>query len=165
MNILPLAALAILTASPVHAQAIADLAAIDAAVAAFTGTPTGVSGGAALPVDRRMKLRACGAPLALDWFGARHDTVQVSCPLAGGWRIYVPLRQDGQAVIADPPVVARGDAVSVIISGEGFAVSQQGEALEAGAHGAWIKIRMAGGKADPIRARVLRPGAVGIVLP
>ncbi|MFX5914908.1 hypothetical protein ABTE45_19000, partial [Acinetobacter baumannii] len=62
--------LAALTLLPVAAQAaplarFADPAAIDSAVAAFTGQPIGVPGGAATPVDRRLRLSPCAAPLAL----------------------------------------------------------------------------------------------------
>ena len=155
---------ALLLASPALAQsAVADLAEIDRAVARFTGAPIGVPGGAAMPVDRRLRLAPCRAPLALGWYGTRRDTVEVSCPVAGGWRLYVPLA--GVAQSAAAPLVARGDAVTITVSGEGFAVSQPGEALEAGGEGEWIKVRGVNPKAPVLRARVLRPGLVGIDLP
>ncbi len=146
---------------PVLAQS-ADLAAIDQAVAQFTGAAIGTPGGAAHPVDRRLRLRPCAATLALEWHGMRRDSVQISCPAPGGWRIYVPLTS-GVAAQREAPLVAKGDAVTVTVSGDGFAVSQQGEALEAGTAGQWIKVRLSRG--EPLRARVMRPGAVGIVLP
>lgn len=149
----------LVAASPVAAQS-TDLVTIDAEVARFTSAAIGQPGGAAQPVDRRLRLRACAAPLVLDWYGLRHETVQVSCP--GGWRIYVPLTAVAAAA-REAPLVAKGDAVTVTVSGTGFAVSQQGEALEPGAAGEWIKVRL--GRGEPLRARVLRPGAVGIVLP
>ncbi|MBN8485899.1 MAG: flagella basal body P-ring formation protein FlgA, partial [Sphingomonadales bacterium] len=114
-------------------------------------------------VDRRLRLAPCRAPLALGWYGPRRDTVEVSCPVAGGWRLYVPLA--GVAQSAAAPLVARGDAVTITVSGEGFAVSQPGEALEAGGEGEWIKVRGVNPKAPVLRARVLRPGLVGIDLP
>ncbi len=155
---------ALLLASPALAQsAVADLAEIDRAVARFTGAPIGAPGGAAMPVDRRLRLAPCRAPLALGWYGPRRDTVEVSCPVAGGWRLYVPLA--GVAQSAAAPLVARGDAVTITVSGEGFAVSQPGEALEAGGEGEWIKVRGVNPKAPVLRARVLRPGLVGIDLP
>ncbi len=160
---LPLLALAV--ATPALAQsAIADLNEIDRAVARFTGVPTGAPGGAAMPVDRRLRLAPCRVPLALGWYGTRRDTVEVTCPVAGGWRLYVPLA--GVAVGASAaPLVARGDAVTITVSGDGFAVSQPGEALEAGGEGEWIKVRGVNPKAPVLRARVLRPGQVGIDLP
>lgn len=148
-----------------EAQALADLAAIDTQVAAFTGAVIGQPGGAAMPTDRRLRLRPCPSAPLLDWFGARRDVVQVACPVPGGWKIYVPLRSDGVADAPAAPLIARGDAVSVTVSGEGFAISQQGEALEPGAAGTWIKVRLVGVKTEPVRALVLRPGAVGIELP
>ncbi|WP_088306653.1 flagella basal body P-ring formation protein FlgA [Novosphingobium sp. B 225] len=142
----------------------ADLAAIDQAVANFTGLPLGSPGGAAAPVDRRLRLGSCGVPLALSWYGSRNDSVQVDCPVAGGWRLYVPIASRGAATPA-PAAIAKGDAISISVSGDGFAVAQPGEALESGPVGAWIKVRTLGSNAQPMRARVLRPGQTGIDLP
>ena len=55
--------------------------------------------------------------------------------------------------------------MTISVSGAGFAVSQPGEALESGAVGAWIKVRGPGQNAAVLRARVLRPGLVGMELP
>lgn len=148
------------------AQPFADLAGIDRAVALFTGAPAGQPGGALQPVDRRLRLAACRSDLALSWRGARRDSVVVQCPDAGGWRLFVPVEGAGAAQAA--PAIARGDAVTIAISGQGFSVSQPGEALEAGAVGAWIKVRTAQagrGQGDAMRAQVIRPGLVGVPLP
>lgn len=158
-----LSALALL-AAPVAAQAapsyssFADLAAIDNAVAAFTGQAIGVPGGAALPVDRRLRLARCAAPLALAWRTDRRDAVVVQCPDTGGWRLFVAVAGNTRQDSAGPDVV-RGDAVTVAATGDGFSVSQPGEALDSGAVGAWIRVRT-GPKADPLRARIVRPGLV-----
>lgn len=160
----PVLLLAALFASPALAAAFADLAVLDREIAAFTGAPQGAPGGAALPVDRRLRLSQCSGPLALSWYGSRRETVLVECPVAGGWKVYVPLRIAASASAATP-IVARGEAVTVVVSGAGFAVSQPGEAIEPGALGAWIRVRKAGSKDEPIRAQVLRPGVVGIPLP
>ena len=154
----------LLGASPVLAQATADLDAVDRAVAQFTGAAQGQSGGAAMPVDRRLQLAPCREPLALGWHGLRRDAVEVLCPAPGGWKLYVPIAGAGPAAAA-PAAVSRGDAVSVTVIGDGFAVSQGGEALEGGAVGSWIKVRTQSPGAPVLRARVLRPGAVGIDLP
>lgn len=162
-HLIPLSAL--LLAAPALAQsAQADLSAIDAAVARFAGAPLGAPGGAAAPVDRRLRLGRCGVPLTLSWYGAAQDRVQVDCPVAGGWRLYVPILGAGGDKAA-APAIARGDAISIAVSGEGFAVAQPGEALESGPVGAWIKVRALGQGAQPLRARVLRPGLAGIDLP
>ena len=149
--------------SPALAQAVTEPSAIDRAVADFTGAPLGAPGGAALPVDRRLRLAACTSSLALGWYGSRQDAVLVQCPTAG-WRLYVGLKADLAASVATP-VVMRGDAVTISLAGEGFAVSQPGEALEAGPVGSWIKVRTLAAGTQPLRARVLHPGAVGIDLP
>lgn len=146
---------------PAIAAPFTDLAAIDRAVAAFTGQQIGVPGGAAQPVDRRLRLAACSAPLALSWYGNAQTSVLVRCPDAGGWRVFVPVSAARIAPDAAPaPVaVARGEGVTVTVAGDGFSVSQPGEALDAGAVGAWIRVRTAA-KADPLRARIVRPGLV-----
>lgn len=160
-----LLALMSLIASPALAQAITDPAAIDRAVAEFTGAPLGAAGGAAMPVDRRLRLAACAIPLTLGLYGPRRDAVMVQCPTAG-WRLYVPLKADPLAAAATaPPAVLRGDAVTITLGGDGFAVSQPGEAIESGPVGGWIKVRTVAVGSKPIRARVIRPGLVGIELP
>lgn len=162
-----LAATALVAAvQPARAQALADLAAIDRAVADFTGAPLGTAGGAAYPVDRRLRLNPCTVPLSLNWYGARQDSVEVTCPMTGGWKLYVPLVAAPRAAsaAAAPPAVTRGDAVTITVNGDGFAVSQSGEALESGPVGAWIKVRGLSDKAPVIRARVIRPGLVGVDL-
>lgn len=155
--------LAALTLLPVAAQAatlarFADPAAIDSAVAAFTGQPIGVPGGAATPVDRRLRLSPCAAPLALSWRANARDTVVVQCPDAGGWRIYVAVA-NGARGDSGAQAVQKGEAVTVAATGDGFSVSQGGEALDGGPVGAWIRVRTSA-KGDPVRARIVRPGLV-----
>lgn len=136
----------------------ADLAAIDREVADFTG-------GGALPVDRRLRLNPCAAPLALRWSGVRRESVVVSCPDPGGWRLFVPVQDGGGGEGA--PAVARGDAVTIAVTGAGFAVMQPGEALESGAVGAWIEVRpaLSQERRKAMRARIVRPGLVALPLP
>jgi flagella basal body P-ring formation protein FlgA len=149
---------------PAHAAGFADPAAIDRAVAEFTGAAAGAPGGARTPVDRRLRLASCGAGLALEWYGRGHDTVLVRCPEEGGWRLFVPLASGGSQQ-AGPDVVSRGEMVAITLRGSGFTLSRQGEALEAGAVGEWIRVRPSDKRADPLRAQVLRPGVVGMELP
>lgn len=155
-------ALAITAAAP-----FADLDAIDRQVAQFTGAAVGQPGGAGNPVDRRLRLQPCYAPLALAWRG--RDTVVVQCPDAGAWKLFVPVT-GGAGGPAALPAVNRGDAVTIAVSGEGFTVSQPGEAMEAGPVGAWIKVRTVraearpGAAADTMRAQVVRPGLVKVPL-
>ncbi len=147
------------------AAAFADPAAIDREVAGFIGLAGGT--GAASPVDRRLRLVSCAAPLALSWRGDRHDTVLVQCPDPGGWHLFVPVRNAGGAPIG-VAAVARGEEVTVSITGDGFTVSQSGEALEGGVVGDWIRVSpVKDGKtaSEPIRAQVVRPGLVAVLLP
>lgn len=160
---------AILLASPVAAQtpAFADLARIDRAVAEFTGAAQGQPGGATLPVDRRLRLTPCQAPIALEWNGPRRDSVVVRCPEPGSWRLFVPVNAAGTQG-SQAPAILRGEAVTIAISGEGFSVSQPGEALESGAVGSWIRVRTTSAgmaRGEPKRARVVQPGVVSIPLP
>jgi flagella basal body P-ring formation protein FlgA len=145
----------------------ADLNAIDREVAGFTGAEIGQSGGAATPVDRRLRLRPCSASLALSWRTGTHDSVVVQCQDPGSWRLFVPVRKPVQAAgVSAEPVISRGDAVSIAVKGDGFTVAQPGEAMEAGAIGAWIRVRAVNAKpgVEPMRAQVVRPGLVSLPL-
>ena len=156
--------LALLAAGPALAQGgFTDPAAIDAAVADFTGHAIGASGGASLAVDRRLRLTPCRSPLAVTWRGVRRDSVLVECPDPGSWHLFVPLRAEAPAASA----ILRGEAVAIVVSGDGFAVSQPGEALDTGAVGEWIRVRSVrdgSAKGEPIRARITRPGEVTVPL-
>lgn len=153
--------------TPLYAQAsgLADPAAIEAEVARFTGAGVGQPGGAALPIDRRLRLAPCPASLALSWRGqgqaTRQDMVVVQCP--GSWRLFVALAGGAQAATA-MPVISKGDAVTIVVRGDGYSVSQGGEALEPGAPGAWIRVRAGergpNDRNEALRARVVRPGLV-----
>lgn len=158
-------------AAVVSAQ-FADLDAIDRQVAAFTGADAGQAGGAMSPVDRRLRLQPCRTGMALSWRTPAQDSVVVQCGDAGGWRIFVPVRSVGGAGQGagqgGPVAITRGDAVSIAVSGEGFTVSQPGEAMESGPVGGWIKVRPVSGtvvRGDVMRARIERPGLVSVPLP
>ncbi len=159
------AALALTTAfagTPAQAQFFEDLDAVEYQVAAFLGVSPAAAGSAFMPVDRRLRLSACPAPLAISWYGTRQQSVLVQCPQPGGWKIYVRTMGNSMAPVA-MPVIKRGDAVTVTLRGPGFSISQSAEALEQGAVGEWVRIRV--GKDSEMRAEVLRPGTVGMNLP
>lgn len=160
---LAILALAVAIAAPASARSAGstDPAEIDRLVAGFTGQPIGAVGGARAPVDRRLRLAACAGPLALDWYGTPGKTVAVSCPDPGGWQIYVNVLASAPAAKTSAPIVARGETVTIAVRGRGFTVQRQGEAMEAGAEGDWIKVRT-GPDAAPVRARIERPGLVVI---
>lgn len=158
-----LPALLVTSAAPAQTAPFHDLAALDRDIAMFLGAAIGEDGGAASPVDRRLRLATCRAPLSLEWHGTRQDTVVVQCPEAGGWRLFVAvggkMRQAVAAAAASTLAVTRGDALTIVVAGEGFSVSQAGEAVESGPLGGWIRVRTSV-RATPIRARIERPGLV-----
>lgn len=148
-----------LVAQPVP-PGLTDPAALDRAIAAFAGQPIGAPGGAARPVDRRLRLSACSVPPALGWRGEDRASILVECPDPGGWHIYVAMLAATRQAAAGS-LIERGQQVTIALSGDGFSVSQPAEALEAGAAGAWIKVRTAA-KAEPVQAQVIRPGLVSV---
>ncbi|MFC3099905.1 flagella basal body P-ring formation protein FlgA [Altererythrobacter lauratis] len=175
LALLPALALAALpSALAAQAGGFADPAAIDAEIAAFTGAPAGSPGGARHPVDRRLRMAACPQPLALAWHGRRADMVRVECPAIAGWQIFVPVNAAASPATAiaaarPVPVVERGQILTVAVEGRGFSVTQQAEALEAGAIGDWIRVRpdaqrgatataRTGSNREPLRARITHPG-------
>ncbi len=145
-----------------NAQAFQNLDAVDRQVAAFLGQSADSAGATFVPVDRRLRLATCGAPLALSWYGTRQDSVLVRCPDASGWRLFVRVQGTISAApaAAAMPAVSRGEPVTVTVRGTGFSVSQSGEAMENGAVGQWIRIRM--NKTSEMRAQVLQPGTVRV---
>lgn len=162
-------AAAALAATTANAATPMDLSIIDRAVADFTGATIGQPGGAKLPVDRRLRLASCNAPLDLQWFGRDQRSVQVACPTAG-WRIYVAVDAGaggghGASPQNSQTLVKRGENVSILVRGSGFTLTRQGSAVEDGAQGEWIKVRATGQRTETLRAMVIRPGQVGIDLP
>jgi flagellar basal body P-ring formation protein FlgA len=139
------ALLATAFAMPAMAQiAFHDPAAIDADIAAALSAPIGQPGGAAQPVDRRLRLAQCQQPLVIQ---PDADAVAVRC-ISAGWRIRVPLAAGTAsmpATMAQParaaPSVRRGDAVTMIIRGRGFTVRMAGIADQAGSVGDTIRVR------------------------
>ena len=163
-----LAAAALIVPAAAGAQAaFADPAAIDAEVAAFTGAGVGQPGGARAPVDRRLRMAPCPQPLALSWHGRSADMVRVACPALAGWQVFVPVNAGGAAPAARASApeggVERGQALTIAVQGRGFTVTQQGEAMEAGRIGDWIRVRPEGTR-EPVRARIDNPGRVVIPL-
>lgn len=163
------AALALAASASAPGAGLADLDALDREVATFTGAATGAPGGAVRPLDRRMRLRACQSGVSLTWHTPRRDTVLLRCGDPGGWSLFVPVMASGGAgqSAAQPTAYAvnRGDAVSLSITGRGFAVSRPAEALEAGAVDAWIRVRPVTDRKlaeEVVRARVIRPGLVSL---
>jgi len=140
-------------------RASTDPAAIDRAVAAFTGAGIGAPGGARMASDPRLQLAPCAAPLAVSWHTAARSAVAVECPGPTPWRVFVAINASEGAAAARPvaPAVKRGDTLTIVVRGRGFSVQQPGEAMEAGMVGDWIEVRTSR-KAQALRARIERPG-------
>lgn len=162
-------ALAAMAAPAFAAAPIVDHTALDRAVQSFTGSAIGAPGGATAPVDRRLRLTACGADVRLSWRTARRDTVLLECPVGTGWRLFVPVVPVNATMAFAPQTrqeigavaVAKGDMVTIEIKGTGFTISQGGQAMEAGPVGSWIKIK-AGAKNEVVTGQVMRPGLVSL---
>lgn len=156
-------------ASQQGASSILEPKEIDRAVAAFTGAAIGAEGGARSAADPRLRLAACAQPLATSWHGNARAAVKVECGATlggtGPWRIFVAIRPVAIAAarpararsLPAAPIVKRGDPITVVVRGRGFTVQQSGEAMDNGGLGDWIGVRTAR-QADPVRARIERPG-------
>jgi flagella basal body P-ring formation protein FlgA len=155
-----LVGLGMMPATPAFAQAtgFADPAAIDAEIAAFTGAAAGAPGGARGPVDRRLRVAACGQPLQLAWHGRDAGMVRVECNGASPWRVFVAVNAAGatRSTPTAAPQIARGQVLTITLQGRGFAISQQAQALEAGRVGEWIRVRPEG-SSEEVRARIDSP--------
>jgi len=158
-------ALLLAAAAPAAFQ---DIAALDRAVAGFTGHALGEEGGARTPIDARLRLRAC--PMAaIAWRSDAHDAVTISCT-GPDWRLFVPVRRSvpvaNVAAAAAPrvvpsvkaePVIRRGDPVVIEAGSEGFAISREGVAMADAAPGARFLVRVEDAKA-PVQAMALAAG-------
>ncbi len=137
-------------------NAYTDPASIDRAVVEFTGVPIGEVGGARMPADRRLRLAPCSTPLDVSWHGRNRSSLVVACAGPQSWRIFIAASSPAQSA-PEAPIVSRGDPITVAVRGVGFTVQQAGEALQSGSVGDWIVVRTAQ-RAEPIRARIERPG-------
>lgn len=93
----------------------------------------------AQPIDRRLKLPRCPAPIAIETFGARG--LSVSCPVVG-WRIFVataPMSTPSQG----PADIRKGDVVSLQVPGDGFIISTSATALDDARSGQMLRLKIA----------------------
>lgn len=134
--------LALLIGSAAHAQAFEDPARLDRRIASALGAGIGEAGGAAAPVDRRLRLAACPAPTVVDAPAIGAATVRCE---ALGWRIRVPLVRSAEpphpAAARPEPVIRKGDQVELTAAGGGFQVSTLAIAEQDAAPGERIRVR------------------------
>jgi flagella basal body P-ring formation protein FlgA len=165
----PLFAPMLLLASPAFAAGpFQDTAALDRAVAAFTGKAIGEAGGARSVVDARLKLASCPT-VSMSWRGASQDAVVVTCT-GPEWRIFVPVRASAIAAsgpaaaapVATAPikvaaVIKRGDPVTIAAGSPGFSITREGIAMaDAGAGGRFL-VKVDGTRA-PVQAVAIEAG-------
>jgi len=149
------------------AQSFQDTTALDKAVAGFTGHPIGEEGGAAMAIDKRLKLAACPT-VAMSWHTDRHDAVVVTCP-APQWKIFVrtrmapppPAAAATPAVPAAKPVIVvkRNDPVTIVAGDNGFSVTRDGIAMSDAPVGGRVLVQVERGK-PPIQTIVVEAGKV-----
>lgn len=157
-------ALFAMSGATAHAQQFENLDRLDSIVAMTVGANIGQPGGAAAPVDRRLRLAACPEMPVVS--GPLFGAAVVECKPVG-WRIRVPLRPGGgDAVMASngrpaarQAIVKRGDPVQLVAGGAAFSVSRLMIADEDGAAGEMISVRE-DRKSDPVLAQVVESGIV-----
>ena len=161
-RLLPVTAL--LAATPAFAGTFQDTAGLDRAVVAFTGRALGEAGGARAAVDTRLKLAACPT-VSLSWRTEAHDAVVVSC-LGPEWRIFVPVigtvgatpaAASAPRTAAAPPVIRRGDPVTIEAGQNGFSITREGVAIGDAPAGGRVLIRVADAK-TPVQAVAVESG-------
>lgn len=142
-----------------------NLDALDALIATSLGAPAGVRGGAAMPLDRRLRLATCQEEIGVA--PPRQGAIVVSCG-ANSWRIRVAVlpatspaatERDEEAGVASQPAVERGDQIRATVVGSGFSVSTTAVAEQSGVVGERIRIRI-DGQSRPTYATVTAPGQV-----
>lgn len=157
---------AIAAAAPAHGAGFQDLAALDRAVADFTGVPAGRSGGARTPIDARLKLAACPT-VSLAWRTPAQDAVVVRCS-GPEWRIFVPVIMPATApapaaapltasTIAQAPVIRRNDPVTIEAGTGGFSITREGVAMGDAAPGGRFLVKVEGAK-GPVQATAIAAG-------
>ena len=154
-----LALIAACLPAPALAQAVQDIAALEKRLVIALDAGIGEPGGPLVPIDRRLKLAPCPAPVAID--PPALGAVALRCPQIG-WRIRVPLMRATTAVaVKAAPLVRRGDPVEIVAQSEAFSVSAQAIAQEDGGAGDRIRV-----KTDPkspvIFAEVVDMGVVRV---
>ena len=157
--------------TPALAAPFQDTTLLDKAVAGFTGRAVGEDGGARAPVDTRLKLATCPM-LALSWRTDKQDAVVVNCPTPM-WRIFVPVRAAAAAPVTTsalapapavtasapkaPPIIRRGDAVTVTVDADGFSITRDGIAVGDAPEGGRLPVKVEDNK-PTIQAVAVAPG-------
>jgi flagella basal body P-ring formation protein FlgA len=142
-----------------------DLTLLDRAAEIFAGARLGEPGGPAAPIDKRLRLAACGESPEFSWRTDARDAIVIRCPDPGSWRIFVAIRAQPVAAASAlapaaarvEPVIRRGDPVTLSAGRTGFAVTADGVALADAAPGARLQVKVDGAKA-PVQAIAVAAG-------
>lgn len=157
---------ALLAAAPAGAIGFQDTVALDRAVAAFTGRAIGDDGGARAAVDARLKLKPCPT-LSMAWHNDSHDSVIVTCT-GPEWRVFVPVRmtptpaplKTAPAPLAAaklPPVIKRGDPVTIAAGSSGFSITREGVSMGDAPVGGRFLVKVEDSK-NPVQAVAIEAG-------
>ncbi len=146
--LLPIATACAAQANPVFE----DVADLDRRLAVVTNMR-------AVALDRRLRLTKCPEALVIET--PRFDVASVGCTSLG-WKIRVPLAQALGIEKKAETVIARGDAVEIIYEDPEFAASTSGVAVEGGAVGETIHVKITS-SAAAIAGKVSGPGEVKIL--
>lgn len=129
-----------------------DLNALDVQLAA-------ASGNSARPLDKRLRLARCPAPVRID--PVQQGALVVRCPDAG-WQVRVAVNASPAANDAAPWLIQRGESVQVAIRGDDFTLSYPATAIEGGRKGDAMRVKFpSGGKV--LVATVIGHGRVEIL--
>ena len=160
-----LAMLSAAVSAPAFAQRFENLDALDSRIAGALGAGIGEPGGAATPLDRRLRLAPCPVPAMIG--EPAQGAVTVRCD-AIGWRIRVAVIGGGASVpVAQAataratPIVRRGDQVQIVALAGSFTVSTIGIAEQDGAEGERIRVRTER-RTAPFFGQVLADGRVAL---
>ncbi len=161
--------IAVTSAAGAQQTGFQDLDALDALVATALGAGIGEPGGAARPIDRRLRLSPCPVTPSVD--APARGVSAVRCG-ADGWRIVVALMRGGPAAgegvaatddapvtSAGPPIIRRGDQVQLVVLGQGFVVATSAIATEDAAIGQRTRVTVEGRRA-PVFGTVMADGRV-----
>lgn len=138
-----------------------DTVHLDRQVGAYLNANIGDSGGARAPIDKKLKLKRCSAPVQITH--TNRNSVLVSCPKSG-WRIFVPLSggassRKSYSSNSDEYVVRRNQPLMLVVKRPHFSISYSVVAQKNGRVGDYIPVR-SGRKSKVLIARVSENGQV-----
>jgi len=164
--------------SPISAQALPpaqNLDQLEAMVIGTLGAGVGMPGGLLAPIDRRMRLAACGSGIQIDPPTA--GSVTVRCTTLG-WRLRVPLMRNnssygnanltmgmgdaGASNAGSNAAIRRGDPVTLVAQGSSYSISVEATAMEDANVGSRVRVATAS-KGSTLFAEVLEAGKVRLI--